>query len=203
MQLEWEGVETAAKNCFNVWMGQPELEWARRAWTILQQMGLSNFGDEFERHRVCFRFSALAAIYNDFCDAAFEEERALDFSEMAQDLELDTLIVGQLYARLPDWSENDNVGLSDAIQELAEDRRQEVVSALMKGFGGPEKLYESLWTSRRAVDHDEPSEDESDPQSDSELIIPGLLEGSRPWSPLTPARESGYGWVSQGCPKYR
>jgi hypothetical protein len=71
--MDWEQVAEAAGEAFSIWVGQPELQWARAAWERLGRAGLTGCADELERSRAQVRFLALCGIYHDFCDVAWEE----------------------------------------------------------------------------------------------------------------------------------
>ncbi len=71
--LSWDEVLDVAKSAFNVWVGQPELQWAKRAWQVLQDANLTRYRTELERYSVLFRLLVLGGIYSDFCDLAWGE----------------------------------------------------------------------------------------------------------------------------------
>src|SRR3990172_11861772 len=71
--VAWEDVDDAAGAAFSIWVEQPELEWARRAWGVLAQAGLTAYSSERGRLRVLVRFVALADIYHQFCHLAWGE----------------------------------------------------------------------------------------------------------------------------------
>lgn len=179
LRLEWSDVEVAAKAAFNVWVGTPELVWAKQAWRILETHSLADYSEEFERHTVAFRFLVLGGIYRDFCAVYWEEPTDRWYSEWAVSLDLSDLILGQLYgqnAAAPLTEER-----SEILDALVENERQTVVNALQAGFGGDEKLYESLARSR------EPQNTGSDDDH--------VLDH---WE-ITWQNSAGYEWVREGC----
>ncbi|MBT3192568.1 MAG: hypothetical protein HN341_08435 [Verrucomicrobia bacterium] len=178
----WDEIEPAAQQAFNVWVDQPEICWAKTAWTVLGKAGLTDYDTEIEHHLVMCRFLVLAAIYHDFCQAAWDETSSLDYSCWAELLPVSEFVVGQLHSQLPDWDEQD-VEVSDALEALAESERTEVVSSLVNGLHGEIRLYESLWQSRAAS-----ASDDDDDTDD-------------PWDVTDVACNSGYAWVDQGCPR--
>jgi hypothetical protein len=124
---------------------------------------------------------ALGGIYADFCDAAWGEYSAPSYSDWAFPLELDPFVVGQLYARLPEWtSECDQ---NEALELLVENERASIVAVLLTAFGGVSGLYAALWNSKNL---EEPEADEGDDTytADADQL-------------------SGYSWVDQGCERYR
>jgi len=193
-RVSWHEIEEAAKTMFSVWVEQPELQWGKKAWKILEEAGLSGYADELERHSVLFRFMALGGIYRDFCCMAWEECTEKEYCEWAEYLDLDSFITCQAYVKIPGWDPDDDLDQNDALHYLVEDRRSEVVSALLNGFGGVSELYASLWKSRQFIDCSEDFDGQ-----EPELIIPGMMEGSDPFSPMTIARLNAYGWVDEGC----
>jgi hypothetical protein len=187
MKLEWNEVEDAAKSAFNVWWGQPELAWARKAWDILAAKGMTEYEDELERHVVAFRLLILGGIYRDFCAVAKEETTDRWYFSWDDSLDLNPLVMGQLYGReteeplLGDDPETDGFTI---LCLLVERERNGVVGALRSGFGDEIKLYESL---ARSCDADNTTEeDEADGNTNSV------------WD-VTPGNSAGYEWVAGGC----
>lgn len=183
--IPWDEVSHAARGTFNIWFGQPELEWAKKAWEILGHAKMTTYDSELERHRVLLRLLTLGAIYSDFCDAAWEECSSPLYGDWAAPLKLDPFVLGQLYARIP--AENPEEDLGEALEKLVEMERGEVVEALVAGFGGVPQLYAALWNSRNS-NYDELYDGEDD---DDDTFVP------------EPAECAGYQWVEQGCLQYR
>jgi hypothetical protein len=48
--LDWTVVERAAKSAFDIWVGQPELSWAKKAFNVLSRKGLLGDADVFQEH---------------------------------------------------------------------------------------------------------------------------------------------------------
>jgi hypothetical protein len=158
MTVSWDEVKDAANRAFHVWVEQPELIWAGKAWAMLHDAKLTTYANELERYQVLFRLLILGGIYSDFCDAAWEERSEPDYGYWAEPLDLDPFLLGQLYAKQPnsDPEEDQN----DALDKLVENEREAVVAALVAAFGGASALYEALWKSKDAEDVD-PEEDDS------------------------------------------
>ena len=159
--------------------GWTSRNWYRpKAWAILHHAKLTCYTSELERYQVLFRLLVLGGIYSDFCDAAWEEYSEPSYRNWAEPMELDSFLLGQLYATLPECSpeEDENEGLV----RLVENEREGVVAALMAGFGGVSELYASLYKSRNAK---EPQDDDT---YDAE-----------------PNQLAAYSWVDQGCGRYR
>lgn len=180
--LDWSVVERSAKLAFSIWMGQPELIWAKKAFGVLTTAGLIEDTDAFSRQIAVFRVLVLGGIYRDFCDAAWEETSWIEYAEWCEPEEIaDRFVIGQLFAKMPDWDEDEEIEFSVAVDRLVEAEREVVVEALLKAFGGTAALYASLWQSRN--DNDDPDEFEDDdcfePDDDGKL--------------------KAYQWVSDGC----
>jgi len=184
--IEREDVEPAAALAFSIWIGQPEIAWARKAWSVLVAAGLASYSNECERYQVFFRFLALGGIYADFSDVAWEETvDSYEYGYWAEPFDLDPLVIGQLYARHPHWSPDDDLEEYDILVSLVEAQRHTVVAALVKVFGGTSQLYASLWNSRKDRNVDD-KEDE------------GLLSAT-PFEPPTWDKVAAFEWVSEGC----
>jgi hypothetical protein len=164
-------------------MGNPELQWAELGWQKLQEAGLTGFRNELENHIVLCRLLVLGGIYQDFCQMAWDEPAHNPYCQMAEGLELDEFILGRLYERLPEKDKDDEVEPSDVLELVVESQRYAVVSALRKGFGGDNGLYEALRNSANSRDEEE--EDD-------------LLDGDDIWEP-TPCNMQAYEWITEGC----
>lgn len=181
--LDWRAVERATSSAFDVWMGQPELAWARKAFDVLSAAGLLQDTDALSHQIAIFRVLCMGGIYRDFCDAAWDESSWIDYSEWCVPDEIaDRFVIGQLFAKMPDWDEDEEVDFSVALDRLVEAEREIVVDALLKGFGGTPGLYASLWQSR--VDPDDLDEE---------------LQDMDCFEPDEPGKLKAYEWVSDGC----
>ena len=141
--LDWSVVDRLAKLAFDIWTGQPELIWAKKAFDVLAAAGLVEDTDAFSRQIAIFRVLALGGIYRDFCDAAWQERSWIDYAEWCEPDEIaDRFVIGQLFAKMPDWDEDEEVEFSVAVDRLVEAEREVVVEALRDGFGGSAALYE-------------------------------------------------------------
>jgi hypothetical protein len=175
--LPWDEVRDVASRAFHVWVEQPELAWAKSAWQLLADAKLTTYRSELERYEVFFRLLALAGIYSDFCDAAWEERSDLDYSSWAEPLKLEPFLLGQLYARLPEWNPENEETAYQALNTLIENQREQVVVALMAAHGGASGLYASLWQSQHA---------EGEDHGDDDTYYPEI------------SQQAAYSWVDQG-----
>ena len=184
----WEDVVESADKAFSVFLPQVGLKWARNAWAILSKSGLTSYSTETERYTVLFRFLVLAGIYRDFCDAAFDEYSYLEYGDWAEPLELDSALVFQMVGKDPKWEIEEYAEVDSALLFLVEKHRNEVYKALSDGFGGVNGLFESLWL----ITHTREDDDDDEPLTQSDAFWPETVE-----------RMQAFGWVSEGCPRYR
>jgi hypothetical protein len=181
--LDWNVVEPAAKLAFDIWMGQPELIWARKAFDVLVATGLVDETDAFSHHIAVFRVLVLGGIYRDFCEAAWDETSSIYYARWCEpDDIVDRFVVGQLFAGLPDWDAHEEVEFDEALDRLIEAERDLVVEALRKDFGGAAGLYASLWQSPKDF-------------GDAEEVC----EDRDCFEPDDAGKLQAYEWVSEGC----
>ena len=185
-KVVWDDVVESADKAFSIFLPQVGLKWARNAWEILSKSELTSYSAETERYIVLFRFLALAGIYRDFCDAAFDESSYLEYDDWSEPLELDSALFFQMVGEDSDWEIDENAEMSDALLFLVEKRRSEVCKALLDSFGGVNDLFESLWLTTHP------------PKEDEEVVTQNGTFG-----PVTADRMRAYEWVSNGCPKYK
>jgi hypothetical protein len=184
--LGWEDVKPVADEAFSIFVGRPELVWARQAWDHVTAAGLAGYSTELQRCRACFRFLALATVYYDWCATAWQENRDDDEICMAAEgFEMDPLHIGQLLG-----SDAETDSLYQALTTLMYDAREEVLGLVIKGFGGPRAFARALWRSNR-----EPAEISED--EDAGLFREDDDPFCDPWG------FPGWLWVEQGCPPCR
>lgn len=100
--LTWNDVEGVAKETFSIWVDQPELKWARRAWEIIIRAGLAAHSNEDERSEAAIRFLAMCGIYYDFCEIAWEVQNDLDYGGWGEALNIGAIRIGLRLANDPD-----------------------------------------------------------------------------------------------------
>ena len=93
MRFPWEDPSVSM---FDVWIGQPELAWARKAWIALERRGLTLFSNELERTRVLIRAMTLGTIYREFCDLAHDDAWDSEYQIWAAEMGLNSFRVAQL-----------------------------------------------------------------------------------------------------------
>lgn len=189
VRVEWDEVKEAARIGFNIWGGQPELAWARLAWSQLAAAGLTTYQDDLSRHGVLLRFIALAQVYCDFCEMAWQESTELRVSELADLLSLQPFRMGQMVG--PEFSPEENEEgplVVEAIQELIRPFHDEVTEALLEQAGSPTQVFVPLWLSSDGKLSGVPYDD---------------LDGQVVWEAVNHVTEeklAGFGWVDQGMP---
>jgi hypothetical protein len=152
---------------------------------VLVVAGLVEETDVYSRHIALFRFLVLGGLYRDFCDAAWDETSWIGYAEWCEsDGIVDQFVVGQLFARMPDWNADEEVEFSVALDRLVEAEREIVVGAMHKHFVGVAHLYASLWQSRNDLEDAEEAFEEDDC-----------------FEPDDPGKLKAYEWVSEGCPR--
>lgn len=172
--LRWEEVEPVARLAFRVWVGQPELRWAKRAWQKIIAAGLASYSNELDYTRAALRFIALACIYNDFCQAAWDEESVTYVGDWWRMFNLSPFRIGQLVGPefnpdTDDYAEDDGDLIDLAMDNLLQKARSEVADTLIKSYNGAEWLIVSLHHSNEATRSPSPvSSNWADPDSDDE-----------------------------------
>jgi hypothetical protein len=114
------------------------LEWAKKSWVALARHGLTAGSDEIEWTRVMVRLMALATIYKEFCDLAWEEWDEPMYPVWTESLDIVpyrvVLCVGKDYAR--DLDGDECALLHSALTELVDQARPAIYDALTSESGG-------------------------------------------------------------------
>jgi len=194
MRFPWEDPSVSM---FDVWIGQPELAWARKAWVALERRGLTLFSNDLERTRVLIRAMTLGTIYREFCDLAHDDAWDSENQIWAAEMGLNSFRVAQLAGdefELDD--DDDESGLLDsALSSLIDDEREDICKALCEGFGGESMLFVSLWNSmypEKSLD-DDPDDDEGFPESPEDVLN----------SNVTGEKLRAFSWITEGMPRVR
>ncbi len=74
--LEWKDVLAIGERVFSVRVDGSELEWARRAWEILERNDLTTYSTEIGRWQVPLRLFSDCDHYLDFCEVAWGEGKS-------------------------------------------------------------------------------------------------------------------------------
>ena len=226
--LTWEDVSPVAQQAFSVWAHGCEYQWAQVAWSHLADACLTAYQTEGDRCRVAIRFLALAQIYLDWCARADEQEEYDDLSGWADELGIGAFRLGQLAATARIEGDNDEALRDAALSRFTHRARPEVREALLKGFGGNDGLFLSLWR----INHPAPEPKPSKPAPAKPVQTTLALTAEQPslfdelpetteedeeeedaddveeddWAVmncLTAEKMSGYEWITEGCPSVR
>ena len=191
--IPWTLVETTTRAAFNIWVGQPEIEWAKAAFHNLARAGLLDDSSPLTRQLAVLRVLATAGIYHDSCEAAWEETSDIDYTEWCEDSLLDKFLLGFLFGTTQQYSPEEELDFGEAVNALVEEERPAVVEALIKGFGSVAELYASLWKSCK-FSTAEPNE----PEGDSE-VEEYIEDDYEVFEPDEVGKLAAYERVAEGC----
>jgi hypothetical protein len=144
----WEKIKDYADAICNVRAFGVDLEWVKRAWEILEDTPLCEYSGSHEFNTIIIRLfciSEIIHIYNFFAmDESYEPYDAYPewLDEVGiQKIELIVLAVAEYYedSYIEEYGE-----ISEVINHLMEMQYNIVVKWLIKGFGGQDKMIESL-----------------------------------------------------------
>lgn len=164
-KLEWSEVKDGAGEVFKVWVLGSELEWAERAWAMMEKAGLTTYGDAIEETRVRVRLLALATIYWDFCRLGADEDIGWDeLNEHAiENLHIDPLRLGQVVGpafEADDYGSEGSDLFESALRQLIVKERRAIGSAIIKGHGDEWTFLKALFATTKL--RPEPPDDEDD-----------------------------------------
>jgi hypothetical protein len=195
-RVEWDDIETIARDLFNVWVGAPELSWARHAWGALDSAGLTTYSTNIERSQCLFRLLVLAAIYREFCVRAFDEGDSGDWREVVALASLvgyktspfDSVALRAL-AEQHDIDTDDDFAaeksvMSEILAELTVAEHQTVVQALLRKWSEA-RVFAELWVSSEA--------EIAYPITDD--AVAGIVNHD-----LTASKHKAYEWLTEGLP---
>ncbi|MDZ7697625.1 MAG: hypothetical protein U5R49_12140 [Deltaproteobacteria bacterium] len=185
--VKWDDVLPAAEVAFSIWVGQPEIRWAKEAWGHIIKAELANYANGLEYCKVCLRFLALADIYYDWCSIVWDEDH--DYSTIlvaSEDFEISPFRLGQLVGpnkMLEDNATEDGFVI-EAICPLVSAVRVEVVQAILSGFGDATGLFISLLNSDKAKREE-------------------TITGNWELNDVEFSWINAYSWIDQGCRPWR
>jgi hypothetical protein len=166
--LLWSDLEECARVAFDIWVGEPELKWAREAWKRLSQNGFTAYKNELELCVAKIRFLAMAGIYHDWCAVAWEESVAPAYSEWAHVLKIRDIHLKQLVAGSPmatSEDDDEDQALGELLPEIISAQRPNVLTGLIEAYGDINQLFVSLWNSNK-VDSPQAIEDAAEDSED-------------------------------------
>src|SRR3954452_13307270 len=179
--LTWDDLQETISLSFSVWDMKEKQEWLRQAWRIIEDADLAWFDTEVERAEVVIRFLALAAIFADFYELAFQDGHKPDYDELAESLDVSKFRVGQLIGRDSDFEdeEDERSIYSDALRYLANKERFAICLTLTEGYGSVSQLFISLWRTGSV----------SEDVTDEDIVS----------TDLTPEKLTSFEWLREGC----
>ena len=192
-KVTWAEIRLLAEQAFHVWGCDFQYFWAREAWSVFEDAGLTTWSGFVERAEVYLRFIALGCLYRDFCQVAAEEHHYREDWTWATEVDLDKdvlspFVLGSLSKTEVDntlehdWLPEDD-GYQDVVAILVDQRRDIVFRTLVDGYGSIESLLMRLMLTLRR-----------DPQYESSLDtekIEGVLNDT--------SNMPVYEWLQSGC----
>ena len=146
--LIWEDIEDVARR---LWPGEPERRWARQAWEMIVDQGLAEWLDEMSWQKAQMRFVTLAALYRDFWRVKAGDCSSSWCTVDDWGTQVNDFCIGYLAGKAGvevDYVMDDYSHLQKAARGTLHLFRDEVVDALIDGYGGTESLFAALWCSR-------------------------------------------------------
>lgn len=156
--VKWEDISEYARGLFSVWAGDEGIKWAEKGWKAIDNAGLTSYSNEIQRHSVIIRLMTLATIYHEFYDLVFDEyfsrDDIQDWIYESESLNFHKIRIWQLIGK--DFYENNDLFecldeyydelnlLIEAVNELIDDHREEIYSALVKYYTDDVDLFISL-----------------------------------------------------------
>ncbi len=230
--ISWDEVKLTAEEAFDIWVGQPEINWAKKAWEIIGEAGLTSYSNECEYQERMIYFLALAGVYRDFCCAAFDECVGYNYAEWAESLGIkiaalskDKIIefIDSIEEHLTELDEEGIFGIEnfkekekefieDHLEGIANDARKVIVPELLRGFGDDSGLFVSFWKSTKkeneACQSTSKIDDEDDYYEDNEdeddYYEDDYYETDEDiLNTLTPNKEQAFMWITEGCYPYQ
>jgi hypothetical protein len=180
---------------FDVWWAGSEVEWARYAWGVLGDVGLTSCRDELDRARVLVRLLVLAAINRQFAWRARDEGGPGEWVESIE-LRADAMVGSYPAVEPLAWGMylhsvgcqppgvGETLELGHVVGDLIAHEHGVVAEALVGRLGDAE-LFASLWHNAR---------DETVYPLADELMHEAVNEDP------APNKVDGYTWIESGLP---
>ena len=186
--LTWDEVKDGASEIFNVWVLGSEMQWAERAWAMLEKAGLTTYRDAVEETLVRVRLLALASLCWDFCRPAADEDIGWDdLNEHAtENLGIEPFRLAQVVGPTLDADdyEAEEFGLVEsALRHLIVDERPTIGSVVINGYGDDWTFLKALFASIK-LPADPPEDGDEEPAADDEpeftpaaIVMGWIMEG--------------------------
>lgn len=200
-KLTFEEIEDAANQIIGgVWLTNRNVQFAKSCWKIFDELGLTKYSNDLERNIVCLRIVALGRIYREFHGINGDEYIEPNYEEWAELLNITGFRLGQLIGMDEDFlnEEDDFANFINAIGYLSDKYRNEVYTALVKGFIGVDSFFYELF--KTSLDDEEEydlDEDESD-KTNGTPSFDEVLDDIDIFS----TKMKAYSWLSTGCEPY-
>lgn len=149
--IRWENISNFVESHIAVFTAPEVYLWAEKAWHCICDAGLATYSNEIEKQIVFIRALTIITIYGEFCDLVADESFERDtlaietiHEEFVSEMRIWQLVGKDFYAD-SDISKEDHLELTgEALNELIDKYRDEVCTALVKGFGGQISLFISM-----------------------------------------------------------
>lgn len=170
-EIDWDWVEDAVKNIFNIWVDGSELGWAKEVWEHFGKAGLNQAPGLVEQTKIYLRLVTLGRIYHEFCGCGWDENPDWPIDFFVEHLDVDPLALGILAAKAAcDYEDfDDESDLREiALITVSDEMRHEIYEFLKKTYGGDMKLYSSMWRTCRPAQREKGDDDDVDDEDREE-----------------------------------
>ncbi len=150
--MAWEQAKSILE-FYVIFVGKAEMAWFRRAWTSLENAGLTHYTNEIDRHWVIARAITIGVIYNEFGRLAWEmsfdfESLSVVLYEKREDLGISPSMIEEIAGAVCDPDETEPEAIfNESIFQLVSKCRKPVNEVLVNDFGDDHELFLSLWLS--------------------------------------------------------
>ena len=186
--LTWDEVKDGASEIFNVWVLGSEMQWAERAWAMLEKAGLTTYRDAVEETLVRVRLLALASLYWDFCRLGADEDIGWDeLNEHAtENLGIEPFRLAQVVGpafEADDYRTEGTELFESALRHVIVEERPAIGSVVSKGYGDDWTFLKALFASIK-LPVDPPEDGDEEPAADDEpefapaaIVMGWIMEG--------------------------
>jgi hypothetical protein len=146
--VTWQEVLPIARESFDIWIGSPEIHWARQAWACLTGAGLTSALSPLDRLLSYVRFLVLASFYRDWCALVWDEVIDDEPENWLCGLQVNKIDVGQLLGSIVELTDDSEASLTDALLSLMEGEHRQAAltgAALRERFGVFDFVFHSSY----------------------------------------------------------
>ena len=192
----WDTLLPVAGEAFRVWGDRdPAVAWAATAWRTLAKASLvPDDGSTRDGAIALVTLLALANVYRDFCQAAFDESSYIDtLAFAAEQSTVPDVAIARLAGEqdIP-WSD-EYESKYEMIEGLIAWRRPAVTAALLRQ-SGPEQMLRELWLTCLTSDVFEDADGEPVSEEQRKEIL------AEPWNIGNGTPMTALSWLMDGCP---